>query len=107
MRPGWPPLIHAGVWLVLAISSGALQAMKTAASSTEYLVNVWSSEHGLPHNAILSLAQTPDGYIWVGTRSGGLAWFDGVRFVPFHPQNTGIGAMNRLPTGDKGMETKQ
>ena len=34
-----------------------------------------------------ALAQTPDGYLWVGT-SGGLARFDGVRFVVFTRFNT-------------------
>ena len=32
--------------------------------------------------------QTPDGYLWIGTRYGGLARFDGMRFTPFNPQNT-------------------
>jgi signal transduction histidine kinase/ligand-binding sensor domain-containing protein len=34
------------------------------------------------------LAQTPDGYLWIGTRSGGLARFDGTRFVTFNPQSS-------------------
>ena len=32
--------------------------------------------------APVSIAQTKDGYVWIGTRSG-LVRFDGVRFVPF------------------------
>jgi len=42
----------------------------------------------LPQNWVSSIAQTPDGYLWVGTRYGGLARFDGVRFVSFNQQNT-------------------
>jgi len=54
----------------------------------DYLVHVWQTDKGLPQNWVSSIAQTPDGYLWVGTRYGGLARFDGVRFVPFNQQNT-------------------
>ena len=33
-----------------------------------------------------SIAQTPDGYLWVGTYNG-LARFDGARFETFDPVN--------------------
>ena len=57
-------------------------------TSADYLIHVWRSEDGLPQNSVNCLAQTPDGYLWVGTRSGGLARFDGIRFVTFNPQST-------------------
>src|SRR5215469_11962870 len=57
-------------------------------SSEDYLIHVWSSEDGLPQNSVNCLAQAPDGYLWIGTRSGGLARFDGMRFVIFNPQTT-------------------
>jgi signal transduction histidine kinase/ligand-binding sensor domain-containing protein len=41
---------------------------------------------GLPHLSVTALAQTKDGYIWVGTLAG-LARFDGVRFKVFTPEN--------------------
>ena len=41
-----------------------------------------AAEQGLPENTVESIAQTPDGYLWVGTQEG-LARFDGVRFVSF------------------------
>jgi signal transduction histidine kinase/ligand-binding sensor domain-containing protein len=47
-------------------------------------VRVWSKQQGLPDNSVTAVLQTRDGYLWVGT-SGGLARFDGVRFVPFLP----------------------
>ncbi len=42
----------------------------------------WQSEQGLPQERVRALAQTVDGYIWVGTDDG-LARFDGMRFVSF------------------------
>ena len=63
-------------------------AHTTPRASADYLVYVWSSEDGLPQNSVNCMAQTPDGYLWVGTRSGGLARFDGTRFVIFNPQTT-------------------
>src|SRR5438552_10302938 len=45
-----------------------------------YNVRIWQTEDGLPQNSIYSLIQTPDDYVWVGTREG-LARFDGIRFT--------------------------
>ena len=54
---------------------------------TNYLVKAWTPGEGLPQSSINSMAQTPDGYLWLGTFNG-LARFDGVRFVVFNPVNT-------------------
>ena len=54
-----------------------------ATESVDYLVDVWDTENGLPNSSVTSIAQTPDGYLWVGTYDG-LARFDGVRFVTFN-----------------------
>jgi ligand-binding sensor domain-containing protein/signal transduction histidine kinase len=43
-------------------------------------VRVWGKSDGLPDNAVNSVLQTKDGYLWVGTAAG-LARFDGARFV--------------------------
>jgi ligand-binding sensor domain-containing protein/signal transduction histidine kinase len=42
----------------------------------------WQREQGLPQNSVRALAQTHDGYLWIGSDDG-LARFDGVRFVSF------------------------
>ncbi len=57
------------------------------AATPEYLVDGWGTEDGLPSSTVTSVAQTPDGYLWVGTYDG-LARFDGARFVTFDPVNT-------------------
>ena len=48
---------------------------------TEFNPTLWQTEEGLPNNNVLSIAQTQDGYLWVGTREG-LARFDGIKFTP-------------------------
>ena len=56
-------------------------------SITQYVHDIWTTESGIPQNSILALAQTPDGYLWLGTEEG-LARFDGTRFVTFDRRNT-------------------
>jgi ligand-binding sensor domain-containing protein/two-component sensor histidine kinase len=47
---------------------------------TPYNVRSWQTDDGLPQNSVYAIAQTADGYLWVGTGEG-LARFDGVRFT--------------------------
>jgi len=51
-----------------------------------YTRRVWPTQDGLPENMSQAFAQTPDGYLWIGT-AGGLVRFDGVRFVVFDRGN--------------------
>ncbi len=48
---------------------------------------IWQVDEGLPHNVVRAIAQTPDGYLWVGTPAG-LARFDGMQFTVFDGKNT-------------------
>src|SRR5687767_10284004 len=50
--------------------------------SPAFRMRRWTAEDGLPKNTVLSLLQSRDGYLWIGTRDG-LARFDGVRFKVF------------------------
>lgn len=45
----------------------------------------WTLSDGAPAETE-ALAQTPDGYLWIGSRTR-LVRFDGVRFVPFAPRH--------------------
>jgi len=54
---------------------------------TQYNLDVWRTDDGLPNNAILRITQTTDGYLWMGTFNG-LVRFDGVRFHVFNTGNT-------------------
>lgn len=55
---------------------------------TQYADARWGVDDGLPQSSVLALAQTDDGYLWLGTEQG-LARFDGVRFVPFELRTSG------------------
>lgn len=57
------------------------------AAQPEFVSRTWRTQDGLPENRVRALAQTPDGYLWIGT-PGGLARFDGVRFVVYTRFNT-------------------
>ena len=52
-----------------------------------YHVQNWRVEDGLPDGQITAIAQTPDGYLWIGSARG-LARFDGVRFRVFKAGDT-------------------
>ena len=73
----------------LAVFCASYVSLMAAPGQTtgDYLVDVWTRENGVPNTSVTALAQTPDGYLWVGTYNG-LGRFDGVRFVTFDPENT-------------------
>lgn len=81
-------LVVGGLWVVIGILSSPALAAADLRAPSRHLIHVWRAEDGLPQNSVTCLAQTPDGYLWVGTRRGGLAHFDGLRFVKFTPQTT-------------------
>jgi signal transduction histidine kinase/ligand-binding sensor domain-containing protein len=80
--------IAAVLAFTLALQAALLAQVAPLGTSHDYLVNIWQTDDGLPENWVSSITQTPDGYLWIGTRYGGLARFDGVRFVTCNQQNT-------------------
>jgi len=53
---------------------------------TQYSRTVWTQREGLPQDTIRAIAQTADGYLWLGTDEG-LARFDGYDFAVFDKAN--------------------
>jgi ligand-binding sensor domain-containing protein/signal transduction histidine kinase len=70
----------------------------------DYTSRTWQEDEGLPDNRVLSLAQTSEGYLWVGTQKG-LVRFDGVTFTmvnfPSAPELRGR-AITALHEGQDG-----
>ncbi|HMJ63470.1 MAG TPA: two-component regulator propeller domain-containing protein, partial [Bryobacteraceae bacterium] len=69
-----------GALLLAALSARA--SLDPSKALTQYVHRGWRADSGLPQNSVLAIAQTPDGYVWLGTEDG-LVRFDGVRFTVF------------------------
>src|SRR5438309_404291 len=69
----------AALTIAANVPPGHAQAARLLTHPQEFTVDQWTTVDGLPQNSVNAVAQTPDGYIWVGT-FGGLARFDGIRF---------------------------
>ena len=53
---------------------------------SQYAHTAWRIQDGVFNGAAFAVTQTTDGYLWIGTQ-GGLARFDGVRFVSWTPSD--------------------
>ncbi|HLJ25765.1 MAG TPA: two-component regulator propeller domain-containing protein [Candidatus Angelobacter sp.] len=78
-------------WSVLLILAGLFsfasvaEALDPHKAITQYIHTVWGADNGLPNGNSMVMAQTGDGYLWVGTFSG-LFRFDGITFTFFDEQ---------------------
>src|SRR5262245_29662493 len=61
----------------------------------------WTAENGFAKGAIYSVAQTPDGYLWLGTEFG-LLRFDGVTTTPWPPDQPIVNEVPSLITARDG-----
>jgi signal transduction histidine kinase/ligand-binding sensor domain-containing protein len=71
------------VGVLLAWCPGAF-ALNPALDVSQYAHMSWKIRDGFTKGAIRGIAQTPDGYLWLGTEFG-LVRFDGVRTVSWQP----------------------
>ena len=69
-----------GLCLLWAMKAVAATNLPTIGDGL--VIRAWGTGAGLPQNTVNAIAQTPDGYLWLGTRDG-LARFDGVKFTVF------------------------
>jgi signal transduction histidine kinase/ligand-binding sensor domain-containing protein len=79
------PAYRKGCLAFTALLLAALPAhasLDPSKALTQYVHRSWQADSGLPQNSVLAIAQTPDGYLWLGTENG-LVRFDGVRFTLF------------------------
>jgi len=85
-RPAWlGHLSGAATGWFRRVSLALLCFVGTATSQaeqippTDFLLQSWDTELGLPSATVTAIAHTPDGFLWVGTPNG-LARFDGNGF---------------------------
>lgn len=83
-----------GAWLLAFATAGAVTpAVRTAQPArpekpiSAFYRETWTTRQGLPHNQINAIAQTPDGYLWLGTWEG-LVRYNGLEFHQFDRSNT-------------------
>lgn len=92
------PAASALIYLVIGVPAGMLlwlcnpaglqaQALDPAKALSQYVLDVWTTDDGLPQNSVNTILQTRDGYLWLGTQEG-LARFDGHVFRVFTRHNS-------------------
>src|SRR5215469_8358283 len=81
MRNARLATVSLGLLLVCCLCAFALDP---SLDINQYAHTAWTVREGFSKGAIISIAQTPDGYIWLGTEFG-LLRFDGARTVAGQP----------------------
>jgi len=79
------------VWALLLTTRTAF-ALNPALDVSQYIHTSWKIRDGFTKGTIRTIAQTPDGYLWLGTELG-LVRFDGVRARAWQPPSN-----QRLPS---------
>src|SRR5262249_8241353 len=85
---------HVAVCLVLALGSRAW-ALNPSLDIRQYAHTSCKVRDGFVTGIINAIAQTPDGYLWIGTDDG-LFRFDGVKTVRWQPRVAGVGGLTRV-----------
>jgi ligand-binding sensor domain-containing protein len=75
------------VCLFLALACSCSAAVDSDRTIAQFAHAAWGPKDGAPR-PVLALAQSADGYLWLGT-SAGLYRFDGVVFEHYRPQSGG------------------
>ncbi len=79
----WMPSF-ARLWLCVFSAALTVAGNSMAASSSSpFIVDSLNNEQGLPQSSVISVIQTKDGYLWLGTLNG-LVRFDGNIFTLFN-----------------------
>jgi signal transduction histidine kinase/ligand-binding sensor domain-containing protein len=85
MRVRYLLALTAILYSVVVLCCTSALALDPAIDVTQYAHTAWKIREGFSRGSIYSIAQTPDGYLWLGTEFG-LLRFDGIRAVPWQPR---------------------
>jgi signal transduction histidine kinase len=69
-------------FLIVALVCPRVAGLDPSRKISQYGHNMWRIQDGYLSASPEAIAQTKDGYLWIGTHAG-LVRFDGVRFVPW------------------------
>ncbi len=81
------------LFILILCSTCAIWGLDRDRNIDQYGHDTWTSQNGLPGEAVYQVLQTPDGYLWL-RMAAGLVRFDGVRFVLVEP------AIGNKPVGE-------
>ena len=70
--------------LSLLLGGRSALALNPSLDVSQYAHTSWTARDGFSVGSIFAIAQTPDGYLWLGSEFG-LFRFDGLHAVPWHP----------------------
>src|SRR5246500_5581579 len=81
MKQAWTHLV---LPLAILFACRCAFALDPSLDISQYAHTAWKIRDGSFKGVIEAIAQTPDGYLWLGTEAG-LLRFDGVQYVPWQP----------------------
>ena len=88
MQPAAKKIFRWWLLLVFLAPTPFLFADEDDSAGQDYVVKVWGADDGFTEGSVTDVAQTPEGYLWVGTLFGSVLRFDGTRFVSYNSANT-------------------
>ncbi len=92
-------------WRLLFIAAFAIPTQSSAQPTllSDYFIETWNSNNGLPHNSVNAIAQTDDGYLWFATWEG-VARYNGLEFTLFDrsPTTYMLDSGSRALTAEQG-----
>lgn len=102
-RPRWLTIALGAMLCYCLPGSQANSSSSVPASLARgYRLTSWGTAEGLPSIVVISIVQTRDGYLWIGTQEG-LVRFDGARFTVFDKGNIpGVRFRYKLEGFDRG-----
>ena len=84
---------HACRWLLAGLAASyfasTAQALDPNREISQYIRDQWSAEQGFPGLTVYAIAETDDGYLWIGAEEG-LVRFDGLNFRLFNHANSPV-----------------
>jgi ligand-binding sensor domain-containing protein len=84
-RPAVPGLVRSIFGAAVVLMLGEAQALDPETPLAEFTLTTWTRAEGLPHNFVIDLEQSSEGYLWLATWSGA-ARFNGREFEIFDQQ---------------------
>ncbi len=91
-------------WRLLFVAAFFIPTQSSAQPTllSDYFIETWNSNNGLPHNSVNAIAQTEDGYLWFATWEG-VARYNGLEFKLFDRSRTTY----MLDSGSRALTAEQ